>query len=206
MRKIALLSLTLLSSFAFAGEQSRSTAPFNSIRTQGALIVEVEVGNAYSIKVKGDDKFLAKVVTDIAGDELLISYKEKNGMRISDDLKVIITMPSLSKFKMEGAGMTTISKLSGERFDLNYEGVGVLKVSGKVNNFKLRAHGIGFVDAKDLIAADVDASVEGIGSVDVYASEKLKANVNGIGSLSYYGNPKSISKTADGIGGIKAGK
>lgn len=206
MRKIALLSLTLLSSFAFAGEQTRSTTPFSSIRTQGALIVEVEVGSAYSIKVKGDDKFLAKVVTDIAGDELLISYKEKDNIRLSDDLKVIITMPNLNKFKMEGAGMTTISKLSGDRFDLNYEGVGVLKISGKVNSFKLRAHGVGFVDAKDLIAADVDASVEGVGVVNVYASEKLKANVNGMGSLKYYGNPKSISKFADGIGGISAGK
>ena len=57
-----------------------------------------------------------------------------------------------------------------------------------------------------LIAESVDANVEGIGSVKVYASEKLKANVQGIGSLTYYGNPKNISKTVEGIGGVSAGK
>jgi hypothetical protein len=206
MRKLIMIGLTLLSASAFAGEQNRTVTPFNAIRTQGALIVEVEVGPAYSIKVKGDDKYLAKVVTDISGDELLISYKEKNYMRISDELKVTITMPALTKFKMEGAGKTTLNNVAGDRFDLNYEGVGLLKVSGKVNSFRLRSQGVGFVDAKDLRAEVVDATVEGIGSVSVYASEKLKASVNGIGSLNYYGNPKSIHKTVDGIGGVSAGK
>jgi hypothetical protein len=65
---------------------------------------------------------------------------------------------------------------------------------------------VGFVDAKGLVAENVDATVEGIGSVEVTATEKLKANVQGIGSLNYFGNPKSISKTVDGIGGVSAGK
>lgn len=198
--------LSVMSGSALAGEQVRNTGNFSSIRTQGALIVEVEVGPAASIKVKGDDKYISKVVTDVVGDELLISYKEKGNIRISDDLKVVITTPNLTKFKMEGAGMTTVKKISGDRFDLNYEGVGMLVMSGKVNSFKVRAQGVGHVDAKDLIAENVDATVEGIGSVKVYATEKLKANVQGIGSLTYYGNPKNISKTVDGIGGVSAGK
>ena len=59
---------------------------------------------------------------------------------------------------------------------------------------------------RKLIAESVDANVEGIGSVKVYATEKLKANVHGIGSLTYYGNPKNISKSVEGIGGVSAGK
>lgn len=102
--------------------------------------------------------------------------------------------------------MTTVKKINGDRFDLNYEGVGMLVMTGKVTNFKVRAQGVGHVEAKDLIAENVEANVEGIGSVNVYASEKLKANVQGIGSLNYYGHPKSISKTVDGIGGVSAGK
>ncbi len=200
------LGLVLASSTLLAAEQIRPVTPFSTIRTQGALSVEVVVGSAHSITVKGDDKYMEKIVTDIAGDELLISYKDKKSIRISDELKVIVTMPNLSKFKMEGAGLTTVSKISGDRFDLSYEGVGLLKVSGKVNHFKLRAQGIGFVDAKGLQAESVDAVVEGIGSVEVTATDKLKANVQGIGSLTYFGNPKSVSKVADGIGGINAGK
>ncbi|MBI3711836.1 MAG: DUF2807 domain-containing protein [Burkholderiales bacterium] len=174
------LGFVLASSTLLAAEQTRPVTPFSTIRTQGALSVEVVVGSAHSITVKGDDKYMEKIVTDIAGDELLISYKDKKSIRLSDDLKVVVTMPNLSKFKMEGAGLTTVNKINGDRFELNYEGVGLLKVSGKVNHFKLRAQGIGFVDAKGLQAESVDAVVEGIGSVEVTATDKLKANVQGI--------------------------
>ena len=52
----------------FGGEQTRNAEVFID-RTQGALIVEVEVGPVASIKVS-DDKYIAKVVTDVVGDEL----------------------------------------------------------------------------------------------------------------------------------------
>jgi len=118
---------------------------------------------------------------------------------------VIVTVPSLTRLKMEGAGVTAIKKLTGDRFELAHSGVGMVILDGKVNSFRLKAEGVGMVDAKALRAQDVTASVEGIGSVDVYASERLKVNVQGIGSLTYYGKPKSISKTMDGIGSVKAG-
>ena len=54
--------LSVMSGSALAGEQVRNTGNFSSIRTQGALIVEVEVGPVASIKVKGDDKYISKVV------------------------------------------------------------------------------------------------------------------------------------------------
>lgn len=200
------LGLSLAASAAFAIDQSRPVSAFSSIRTQGALKVEVVVGNAHSVTVKGDEKYLQKVMTDVAGDELLISYKDKKSVRMSDELKVVVTMPNLTKFKMEGAGLTMVSNIGGDSFELAYEGVGLLKLSGKVNRFKLRAQGIGAVEAKELKAESVDAEVEGIGSVEVTATEKLKANVQGIGSLTYWGNPKTVSKTADGIGSINVGK
>jgi hypothetical protein len=61
------------------------------------------------------------------------------------------------------------------------------------------------VDAKQLVAEQVSATLDGVGSVDVYAKNQLSASVHGIGSLTYYGKPKNISKTADGIGSVRAG-
>lgn len=210
MNKMLISSLAAVTLFAsanvFAAEQSRQVESFTSIKTQGALVVKVEIGKKQSITVKGDDKFVSEVVTRVFGDELLVSMKkDKKSMNISDDLTVTITVPELTKFVMEGAGKTEILNISGDRFELNYEGVGYLELRGKVNTFKLHAKGIGMVEAKDLKADYVDAVVEGIGSVNVYAKDKLKASVQGIGSLSYYGNPRSISKNVDGIGSVKAG-
>ena len=70
---------------------------------------------------------------------------------------------------------------------------------------KLKVQGVGMVDTKGLIAETADVNLEGVGSVKVYASERLKASVQGIGSLNYYGNPRSISKTVEGIGSMRAG-
>lgn len=197
----------LIGTNTYAADQARKVDSFSNIKTQGALVVHIVVGKTQSISVSGDDKFISKVTTRVFGDELIIAYKnEKNSVNISDDMTVTVTLPELNKFTMEGAGKTTIKDISGDRFELNYEGVGYLELDGNVNVFKLRAKGVGMVDAKKLKADYVDATVEGIGSVDVYAKDKLKASVQGIGSLTYYGHPRSVSKSAEGLGSITAGK
>ncbi|MBC7404796.1 MAG: DUF2807 domain-containing protein, partial [Cytophaga sp.] len=88
---------------------------------------------------------------------------------------------------------------------VDYEGVGLLSANGKVQMLKLKVQGVGMVDTKSLIAEVADVSVEGVGSVKVYASDRLKATVQGIGSLNYYGNPRSVSKSVEGIGSVRAG-
>lgn len=205
MKKIIILGSLLLCSLVQAEEQSRQVSSFNSIRSKSAFNLLVEVGKEQSIKINGDEKFLANVKTEVIGDELLITMKQSNSIKVNDIAQVVITVPSLVSFKMEGAGKTTINNLSGPRFDLAYEGAGLIMANGKVKNFKVRMQGVGLADMKDLIAEQVDASVEGVGSVKVYASEKLKASVQGVGSLNYYGNPKSVTKTVGGIGSVSAG-
>jgi hypothetical protein len=195
----------LLTSFAYAAEQTRNVPAFKSINNKGAFSLVVEVGKAQSIVVRGDDKFISKIVTEVVGDELMVSYREKNSIKISEETQVVITVPELLKFKMEGVGPTVINNVSGARFDVTYEGVGSLVVTGKTQTLKLKVQGVGMVDTKGLIAETVDVNLEGVGSVKVYASERLKASVQGIGSLNYYGNPRSISKSVEGIGSMRAG-
>ncbi len=200
-----ILSSILLASFAHADEQNRSVPAFKAINNKGAFNLVIEVGKAQSVLVRGDDKFVSRVVTEVVGDELMVSYRDKNSIKISDNAQVTVTLPELNKFKMEGAGLTTINNVAGQRFEVDYEGVGKLNVSGKVQMLRLKVQGVGMVDTKALIAEVADVSVEGVGSVTVYASERLKANVQGIGSLNYYGNPRSVSKSVEGIGSVRAG-
>lgn len=203
---------TLASAFILCGGvvqaevQKRNVQDFTSIKTEGAFVVNVQVGKTYSVEVDGTDKQIAQITTRVFGDELIIvRTNHKNSLKSSDDLTVNISVPEIKKFTMEGAGKTAIHNVQGDRFELHYEGVGLIELSGKVGTFKLKAEGIGKVDAKQLIANYVDAVVEGIGSVDVHAKDKLKASVQGIGSLTYFGNPSSVSKKVDGIGSVNKG-
>ncbi|PXX47394.1 GIN domain-containing protein [Undibacterium pigrum] len=208
MRHMLLISALLIcsiSSVAFADEQTRNLPAFKSIKTRSAFSLVVEVGKSQSVQVKGNEKFVNNIITEVIGEELVISYKEKNTVKINDNSQVIISIPELSRFKMEGAGKTTLNNLSGPHFALSYEGAGMLVANGKVKSFTLRAEGVGLVETKNLIAEQVDARIEGIGSVSVNASDSLNASVQGIGSLTYYGRPRNVSKSVDGIGSVRAG-
>lgn len=202
---VLIFSGFLCASYAYAEEQTRIVPAFKTINNKGAFNLVVEVGKTQSVIIKGDDKFVARVVTEVVGDELMVSYRDKNSIKISDTAQVIISIPELNKFKMEGAGATTINNVNGQRFEVDYEGVGLLSANGKVQMLKLKVQGVGMVDTKGLIAEVADVSVEGVGSVKVYASDRLKAIVQGIGSLNYYGNPRSVSKSVEGIGSVRAG-
>ncbi len=195
---------TMLSSMAQADEQNRNLKDFKTIIARGAYSIVIEVGKPYSVKVSGTDKFLTEVTTEVVADELILNSKEKRNLKINDHNIVTISLPELSKFKMEGVGGTTINKLQGDKFVLQYEGVGKLVANGKVNSLRLKAKGVGTVDTRDLIAENVEASLEGVGSVTVFAKENLNASVQGIGSLTYYGKPRSVSKAVDGIGSVRA--
>ncbi|MFZ3003063.1 MAG: DUF2807 domain-containing protein [Undibacterium umbellatum] len=205
MRRLLLIPALLLSSTAFADEQTRNLPTFKSIKTRSAFSLVVEVGKAQSVQIKGSERFINNVTTEVIGDELVISYKEKNSVKISDNSQVTISIPELSKFKMEGAGKTVLNNLSGPHFALSYEGAGLLVANGKVKSFTLRAEGVGLVETKDLIAEQVDARIEGVGSVSVNARDSLNATVQGIGSLTYYGHPRNVSKSVEGIGSVRAG-
>ncbi|MDE2430996.1 MAG: DUF2807 domain-containing protein [Burkholderiales bacterium] len=205
MRRALLLITILLSTSAFADEQTRNLGGFKSIRSKGAYSLLVQAGKAQSITIKGNESFINSVKTDVFGDELVISSKEKHSIRISDDAQVVVTVPELERFKMEGAGKTSLENINAPRFELSYEGAGMLTVEGKTKFFTLKAKGVGLVDTKQMLAEDVRVNVEGVGAVSVNASDKLNASVQGIGTLTYYGHPRSINKSVEGIGSVRAG-
>jgi len=205
MRIALVLASLLISQAAFAAESVRTVTNFTTIKAKGAFNMVVEVGKNPSLVVKGSSQFADRISTEVVGDELRIVSKENKGNSVSSDEQIIITVPALNRIKVEGVGATTVSNLNNKEFEIEYEGVGKLVASGKSTNLRLSAKGVGMVDAKQLVAEQVSATLDGVGSVDVHAKNQLNASVHGIGSLTYYGKPKNISKTADGIGSVRAG-
>jgi len=206
MRTPIILALLLSSAVAGAAEQTRSVAPFTAISSKGPMNMVVKVGEKQSLTVTGDDKHIARVQTEVVGNELVVTFKNKEkSINIKDDMQVIVTMPVLKAFHVEGAGLADLRNIGGDRVDIHFEGAGKLVATGKVKLLKLSAEGVGDVDTKGLLAQQANVSFQGIGAVKVYASEKLDASVQGMGSLNYYGKPRVVNKSVEGIGSVKAG-
>ena len=188
---------------AGAAESVRALPPFIAVNAKGAFAMTVEAGKAQSVVVRGDDNFVAAVKTEVVDNELQITMPDKtyNG---KGEPRIAITVPSLSRVKVEGAGETIISKVNSERLDIGYLGAGHLQASGKVKYLRLNAKGVGEVDTRALHAERIDVNFEGVGNVSVRASELLNAVVKGMGSLNYYGKPKTVNKSVSGIGSVSA--
>ena len=194
---LSVLSLACLSTLAHADEQTRTVAAFNAIDIRGPISIEVESGKEQSLLLRGDQKFLSGVITEVVDGELKISMKDKDIKKTEGDPRVIITMP---------AGEKILTKLNGPRVDISYKGAGRLAADGQVDWLRLKAQGVGEVDTKALLAKNVDVNFDGIGSVKVYSSGELNAVVRGMGELTYYGKPKIVHKSIAGIGSVNAAK
>lgn len=188
-------------------EQNRPVTDFQSIRSEGLWSLDVQVGPAPSVKIKTDANLMPLIETSVNKNELLIHFKDSNHISFGSKptLRIEVTVPKLAAYTHEGAGKTVFHDLVGEKFSINYEGAGVLTATGKVDSVSLQANGAGVIDLKGLKAKQAAVNLEGIGAVNVYASESLAVQVDGLGSLTYYGNPAKISKNVSGIGSVSAG-
>jgi hypothetical protein len=203
---VLVLASSLAAGAAAAADQVRTAAPFTSINVQGPISVSVDASAAQqSLRVRGSDKFLASVTSEVVNGELRVRMRDKNYNTVHDDQRIIIAMPQLRAFNAEGAGEIKLNNVRGERLDVGYRGAGSMTIDGKVDTFRMNAEGVGEVDTKALIANDVAIRFQGIGDVKVYAKEKLDVNVQGMGSLSYYGRPRSVNKSVQGLGSVSAG-
>ncbi|UVW29206.1 DUF2807 domain-containing protein [Massilia sp. H6] len=199
-------ALSLVSMNTYADEQIRQVAPFTGISVHGPVSLNVEAGKAFSLKVIGDPRFIERVTSEVVGGELRLHMKESTRNSIDSNDRILVTMPELQTFSGEGAGLMRLTKVRGERLDVNFRGAGRLAIDGEVRALRLRAQGVGEVDAKGLVTNQADVSFEGIGSVSVHARDKLNAKVQGMGQLTYYGNPRVVSKSVSGIGSVVAVK
>jgi hypothetical protein len=200
-------ALLMTSAFASAADQTRTVPAFHSVSVQGPVVMVLEAGKPQSLVLRGDDKFFARVDTQVVDGKLLITFPrdKKNNVQLNGDTRILISVPSLKAFFVEGAGSAELNNLAGEYMDIGFQGAGRLVAKGKVANLKLNAQGVGDVDTKGLLAQRANVNFEGIGAVKVYASERLDASVQGMGSLNYYGNPRTVNKSVEGIGSVKAG-
>lgn len=206
MRRLSfVLALSLSCATAHAAEQVRASAPFTSISVRGPISVIVDAGKTQTLTVRGSDRFVGGLTSEVVNGELRLGMRDKDRSVGKGEQHVFITVPQLRAFRGEGAGETQLNNIRGDRFDVRYRGAGRLVVNGQVKSLTVRAEGVGEVDTKDLIANEADVRFQGIGDVKVHAKDKLATVVQGMGTLTYYGKPRTIDNSVTGLGSVGAG-
>ena len=184
--------------------EMRKLSNFKAIEiTIGYDKILVNCGEEPSIHISGDENILPLITTRIS--KGILTIESDSTFETKADSEIIINVKSLKEFTFDGVGGTVIQNVNSEKFTCNINGVGSCELNGKVESFYVSVNGVGSVNARQLISDDVVASLNGVGSVKLYAKNSLNASVNGIGGLTYFGNPAELILNDSGIGGITKG-
>jgi hypothetical protein len=183
------------------GVETRSLAPFDRVRTEGAFTVEIAAGRAQRVTLSADPHLLERVNTRVEDGTLIVGMRPGTNP-FAGRPHVAVEVPKLRGYTNTGAGDVTIDGLNGAPLDLKNEGAATIRAAGRAGTLSIALDGTGTIDTTALDARDVDVANNGMGRVDVRASGSLTMNVNGVGEIRYTGNPTTVAKNVNGIGRI----
>lgn len=177
---------------------------FDSIDIDGAARLEVTIGEPASVVVRGSEKSVRGVKTEVDGDTLRIKTRAKDWVLQNDNTRLTfqITVPRLESLRLEGGNDVNLAGFAGGETEIRASGALNMNADGHLEKLTVRMSGAGHADLSRLVADDATVTVDGVGSVIVNPRESLDATMNGVGAIFYTGSPTHVSTRMNGLGTI----
>lgn len=113
----------------------------------------------------------------------------------------LLQTPSL-QVNIEGVSNVKMDEVACDTLACNLSGVGNFYLTGKAGKALFDLSGVGHMYSFDCQVKDLECHLSGVGSMEVYVTERLDGHVSGVGKLKYKGGAKA-STSCSGIGRIK---
>lgn len=167
---------------------------FENIISNAPFEVEFTQSERRSVKVVADANQVNNVNLTVVGKTLYVGVKE--GTRVSDDAKVVITAPELLCAIASSSGDIDVKNLHTTKFTATVSSTGDIELTGSCDEADYTISGAGDIDADDFLVKDIlRANVQGSGKIDCRVVDTLQASVTGSGSLEYHGHPRTINRS-----------
>lgn len=125
----------------------------------------------------------------------------------SDSSPIIyLCCSQLPPTKIIGSCLFEAKDIKQDDFEIQLNGSGCLNLKGKVTNFRSNLKGSGFIDAQELYSLNLNAVVDGSGSLEAYANHSVDLELSGSGLITIDGNPPYTSFKKSGSGNISIPK
>lgn len=198
-----LMGATMMTTPALAYDDSetRDVAEFSRIVIEGAMDIDVSVGERQEVEISADRGYLSRVETRVDNDTLYISQLGRRWRNA--DIEVTISVENLSAFIIEGAADVDITGIDSDSFLLEIDGAGDVTLEGTCGDAEYEINGAGDIDAEDFKCKTVEITINGAGDADIYASESIRATLNGVGDITVYGNPSRVRPSIHGLGSFR---
>ncbi|MCC9071581.1 DUF2807 domain-containing protein [Flavobacterium sp. F-65] len=202
-------------------EKRNVQGSFENVTVSNAIDLVIEQSDKAEITVEADDNLINKITTKIEGNTLVIKC-DYTSFRNIKSKKVIVKMPVINNIKASSAStVRSASVLRGEDISLDASSAAEMNVNiesdavtcetssasniiieGKALKLNASASSGSDIDAKRMLANEIDAQVSSGASIHVHPIVSLKAEASSGGNIYYNSVPKSIDKKSSSGGSI----
>jgi hypothetical protein len=181
-------------------QESRTLAPFSRVHINLAADVTVTKGASPTSTLTADDNILPLITTQVGGGVLTIS----NSKSFASNTQVLvrITVPSLSRLVVDGAGDVSLNGVDEKTLELVTRGSGGLRARGRVDALTARLEGAGDMGLFELQTRSAEVLLNGSGTIQVSASETFSGAIEGSGDILVRGHPRMVRSVVNGAGSI----
>ena len=161
-----------------AATDSREVTEFTRISVSNGLEIDVQVGQAPSVVVSGDDNILPVIVTTVDGDELKVATEPNTNLVKQQPLLVTITTPTLVALSLDGGSKAKVAGEVAAALSVLASGGSEATVVGNATALTAEASGGSKLHLDELLAQDAHLIATGSSQIDarVYATAQVDAS------------------------------
>jgi hypothetical protein len=182
--------------------ERRDVSGFSNVSFEGSGRLVIEVGDAESLTVTGDDNLLKYIETQVRGSTLALGETSGVSLSPSKDIVFKVTLRKLDSLDISGGGAVEARGLQNAKMKIGISGSGEVSAEGAADDLTIDISGSGRFRGDSLKSKRTRVDISGSGSAVVSSSETLSAILSGSGSIEYVGDPK-VDQNISGSGSIR---
>lgn len=173
---------------------------FDQFTVDGNMNVVLKQGAEQKVIVIAQPEVFPVLNTNINNGHWNIQYTQS--VSTTEKTIIEITLPTVSNINIKSNGdIKAEDALSLSELNIHIGGNGNVELFGTVEKQHIEINGIGSVKNFDLISNETTIVSNGMGDVEVHATNSLDATLEGMGDVFYKGNPQ-IELNKDGMGDL----
>jgi hypothetical protein len=202
----------------------RTIESFHAIELQGVFNVMLKQSTKEALKIETDENLQSLIQSKVDNGVLKIKLKDSTNIKNLKKIDIYINFVSIDRIttagvgsvkcldtlrlpsldcKLQGVGATNLMIITNS-LSVNSEMVGALFLAGNAKDLRITNKGLGAIEAFNLKTETLFLDTEGIGSAELFVTERLTIHSKGLGGVKYKGNPKQKRIQREGIGKIEA--
>jgi phage shock protein PspC (stress-responsive transcriptional regulator) len=193
---------------------------FSGVELSGIINVKIQKGDAFAVDMGSDASLRERYDVYMDGETLVVSYDDKRKFfwnnkfwQDSDEIKIKITMPSLTDLSVTGAGKVDISGFDENEMEIDLTGAVEAEADFNARSLNVDITGASFLELRGN-GNFLEADITGASSLKAYGYEVDRANIEAHGAstakvnvrsqlemtrgmastISYRGNPEVIKR------------